>query len=145
MADDDPDDRQLAREALTASRLRNPLYFVEDGEELLEFLRCKGRYKGINRSLRPGLILLDLNMPRMDGREALHLIKSDPVLKTIPIVILTTSSSEEDVFGSYAMGANSFITKPVTFDRLVDVVRALGVYWFEIVNLPSGDEVTTDA
>lgn len=145
MADDDPDDRQLAREALAASRLRNPLYFVEDGEELLEFLRREGRYKDDTRITRPGLILLDLNMPRMDGREALSVIKCDPALRTIPIVILTTSSAEEDVFGSYAMGANSFITKPVTFDRLVDVVHALGVYWFEIVDLPTGDAVTASA
>lgn len=136
MADDDPDDRELTREALAASRLRNPLYFVSDGEELIEYLRRSGRYQKPNAAPRPGLILLDLNMPRMDGREALQLIKSDPELRTIPTVILTTSSAEEDVYRSYALGANSFITKPVTFDGLVGVVRALGAYWFEIVDLP---------
>lgn len=145
MADDDPDDRELTREALEASRLRNPLHFVSDGEELMEYLRGTGRYREAGAAPRPGLILLDLNMPRMDGREALQLIKSDPELRTIPTVILTTSSAEEDVYRSYALGANSFITKPVTFDGLVGVVRALGAYWFEIVDLPIvGREIQSD-
>ncbi len=143
MADDDPDDRELAREALVASRLHNPLYFVADGEELLEFLRRQGRYHGCEGIPRPGLILLDLNMPRMDGREALRAIKGDPALRTIPTVVLTTSNADEDVLRSYSLGANSFITKPVTFDRLVEVVRALGAYWFEIVDLPADTTVTT--
>lgn len=137
MADDDPDDRALAREAMVASRLRNPLYFVENGEELLDFLKRRGKYSAAGTAQRPGLILLDLNMPRMDGREALRTIKADESLRTIPIVILTTSSADEDVFRSYSLGANSFITKPVTFNRLVEVVRALGAYWFEIVDLPA--------
>jgi CheY-like chemotaxis protein len=136
MADDDPDDRELTRGALEASRVRNPLHFVSDGEELMEYLRRTGRYQNPDAAPRPGLILLDLNMPRMDGREALQLIKSGPQLRTIPTVILTTSGAEEDVYRSYALGANSFITKPVTFDGLVGVVRALGAYWFEIVDLP---------
>lgn len=140
MADDDPDDRELTREALEASRLRNPLYFVSDGEELIEFLRRQGRYKSSVDATRPGLILLDLNMPRMDGREALQIIKSDPELRLIPTVVLTTSNAEEDVHRSYELGANSFITKPVTFDGLVGVVRALGAYWFEIVDLPHGQK-----
>lgn len=145
MADDDPDDRELTREALEASRLHNPLHFVSDGEELMEYLRRTGRYQKPDTAPRPGLILLDLNMPRMDGREALQLIKSDPELRTIPTVILTTSSAEEDVYRSYALGANSFITKPVTFDGLVGVVRALGAYWFEIVDLPIvGREIQRD-
>lgn len=137
MADDDPDDRELTREALEASRIRNPLHFVSDGEELMEYLRRTGRYQKADSAPRPGLILLDLNMPRMDGREALGLIKSDPELRAIPTVILTTSSADEDVYRSYSLGANSFITKPVTFDGLVGVVRALGAYWFEIVDLPT--------
>jgi CheY-like chemotaxis protein len=139
MADDDPDDRELTRDALAASRLSNPLYFVSDGEELLEYLRHEGRYRQSESAPRPGLILLDLNMPRMDGRDALREIKSDPQFRLIPTVILTTSSAEEDVYRSYALGANSFITKPVTFDGLVGVVRALGAYWFEIVDLPSSE------
>ena len=137
LADDDPDDRELTREALKASHLRNPLYFVKDGEELLEFLRHEGRYSDGGSAPCPGLILLDLNMPRMDGREALRAIKSDSRLRMIPTVILTTSSADEDVHRSYAAGANSFITKPVTFEGLVGVVRGLGTYWFEIVDLPS--------
>jgi CheY-like chemotaxis protein len=136
MADDDPDDRELAREAIVASRLRNPLYFVEDGEELLDFLNRRGKYSA-GTAPRPGLILLDLNMPRMDGREALRAIKADPVLRTIPTVVLTTSNADEDVLSCYSLGANSFITKPVTFDRLVEVMRALGAYWFDTVDLPA--------
>lgn len=145
MADDDPDDRALTRDALLASRLGNPLYFVSDGEELMEFLRHEGRYRNTASAPRPGLILLDLNMPRMDGREALRAIKSDPTLRMIPTVILTTSSAEEDVYRSYALGANSFITKPVTFEGLVGVVRALGAYWFEIVDLPSAERTLVSA
>ncbi len=144
MADDDPDDRELTRDALAASRLSNPLHFVSDGEELLEFLKHEGRYGQVGAAPRPGLILLDLNMPRMDGREALRAIKSDPQFRMIPVVILTTSSAEEDVFRSYALGANSFITKPVTFEGLVGVVRALGAYWFEIVDLPSSERTGID-
>jgi len=136
MADDDPDDRELAREAMVASRLRNPLYFVGDGEELLDFLHRRGKYaEGI--APRPGLILLDLNMPRMDGREALRAIKADPALRTIPTIVLTTSNADEDVLACYSLGANSFITKPVTFDRLVEVMGALGAYWFNTVDLPA--------
>lgn len=142
MADDDPDDRELAREAIVASRLRNPLYFVEDGEELLDFLNRRGKYSA-GTAPRPGLILLDLNMPRMDGREALRAIKSDPILRTIPTVVLTTSNADEDVLGCYSLGANSFITKPVTFDRLVEGMRALGAYWFDTVDLPADTTAAT--
>lgn len=133
----------MTRQALAASRLVNPVHFVEDGEELLEYLRHEGRYAAEQENVRPGLILLDLNMPRMDGREALHAIKSDPKLKAIPIVVLTTSCAEEDIVRSYSSGANSFISKPVTFEGLVGVVKTLGAYWFEIVDLPSERKTTS--
>lgn len=138
MADDDPEDCMLATEALAESRLANDVRTVGDGEELLDYLQHKGKYAGQNNP-RPGLILLDLNMPRMDGREALEKIKSDPELRRIPVVILTTSKAEEDVFRSYDLGANSYITKPVTFDSMVEVTKALTTYWFHIVNLPSDE------
>jgi CheY-like chemotaxis protein len=137
MADDDADDRMLAADAMRESRLGNTLRCVEDGQELMDYLMRRGKYAIIDAP-RPGLILLDLNMPRKDGRQALEEIKSDPDLRRIPVVILTTSKSEEDVFRSYDLGANSFITKPVTFDGLVEIVRALGTYWFKIVELPGG-------
>jgi CheY-like chemotaxis protein len=136
MADDDADDRMLARDAMTESRLANPFYIVEDGQELMDYLLRRGKYVTQNAP-RPGLILLDLNMPRMDGREALRKIKSDPELRCIPVVVLTTSKTEEDVLRSYNLGANSFITKPVTFERLVEIVSALGMYWLNIVQLPT--------
>lgn len=136
MAEDDPDDRMLTRQALEESRLINDLYFVEDGEELMAFLRHEGKYSLPDSSPRPGIILLDLNMPRKDGREALSEIKSDSNLRPIPVVILTTSTSERDVVQSYELGASSYIAKPVTFESLVEVVSALGRYWFEIVELP---------
>jgi CheY-like chemotaxis protein len=137
IADDDPEDRMLAEDALVESRLANDIRFVEDGEELLEYLRASGRYAPPEQAPRPGIILLDLNMPRKDGREALREIKSDPELRRIPIVVLTTSKAEEDIYRTYDLGVNSFITKPVTFDALVQVMRALGEYWFEIVELAS--------
>jgi CheY-like chemotaxis protein len=136
LADDDPDDRMLAREAFVESRLRNTLEMVEDGEELMEYLHRTGKYSGSNAKPRPNLILLDLNMPRKDGREALREIKSSPELRRIPIVVLTTSKADEDVIRTYDLGVNSFITKPVTFEALVEVLSALGKYWFEIVELP---------
>ena len=138
IADDDPDDRFLAKEALQESRLSNEIHFVEDGEELMEYLHRSGRYSDGNGKIaaRPGLILLDLNMPKKDGREALSEIKADPVLRQIPIVVLTTSKSDEDIVRSYDLGVNSFITKPVSFEGLVEVMRTLQKYWFEIVELP---------
>lgn len=139
IAEDDPDDRFLAKEALEESRLANNIHFVEDGEELLEYLRHEGRFNDLPPDSRPGLILLDLNMPRKDGREALREIKSDESLRQIPTVVLTTSKSDEDIVRSYDLGVNSFITKPVTFEGLVEVMRALQKYWFEIVELPPGD------
>jgi CheY-like chemotaxis protein len=137
MADDDEDDRIFAREALDESRLRNDLHFVEDGEMLLEYLNRSGSYSHLKGTPLPGLLLLDLNMPRMDGREALREIRKNPDLRCLPIVILTTSDSEEDIIRSYNLGANSFIRKPVTFEGLVSLMSALGQYWFEIVELPT--------
>ena len=136
MADDDDEDRMLTKEAWEESRLANDLRFVEDGVELMEYLERRGKYADPKDSPRPGLILLDLNMPRKDGREALRDIKACGELRGIPIVVMTTSSAEEDISRSYDVGASSYITKPVTFDGLVQIVRQLGSYWFSIVELP---------
>ena len=136
MADDDADDRLMTNEAFAEYRLANDLRFVEDGVELLDYLKRRGKYADPASSPRPGLILLDLNMPKKDGREALQEIKADPRLKTIRIVVLTTSKAEEDIYRTYDLGVNSFITKPVTFDGLVTVMRTMGKYWIEIVELP---------
>ena len=135
IAEDDADDRLLAQEALNESRLVNEVHFVEDGEELLEYLRHSGQYTTA-AAPRPGVILLDLNMPRKDGREALTELKKDKDLRRIPVVVMTTSKAEEDILRSYDLGVNSFIVKPVTFEGLVEVMRTLGHYWFEIVELP---------
>jgi CheY-like chemotaxis protein len=137
LADDDADDRLLAAEAMRESRVLNELRCVEDGEELLDYLYRRKRYADDVEAPRPGLILLDLNMPRKDGRETLNAIKQDPELRRIPVVVLTTSKSEEDIYRTYDLGASSFITKPVTFEGLVEVMRNLGRYWFEIVELPA--------
>lgn len=136
MADDDADDRLLAKDALTECRLANDLHFVENGEELLDYLKRRGKFAQLANSPRPGLILLDLNMPRKDGREALKEIKADPELRTIPVVVLTTSKADTDIGCIYQLGANSFISKPVSFDSLVEVMKVIGRYWFEIVELP---------
>ena len=136
MADDDADDRMLTKDALQESRVLNELRFVEDGEQLMDYLMRRGDYSDPETSPRPGLILLDLNMPRKDGREALKEIKNDPSLRRIPIVVMTTSKAEEDIYRSYDFGASSFITKPVTFDRLVELMKAVGQYWVEFVELP---------
>lgn len=135
-ADDDADDRLMMQEALEEARLGNKLHFVEDGEELLDYLYRRGKYAAMNSAQEPGLILLDLNMPKKDGREALKEIKAHPRLRHIPIVVLTTSKAEEDIYRTYDLGVNSFITKPVTFDSLVEVMKTLKRYWFEIVTLP---------
>jgi len=139
MADDDDDDFLLTKKALGESRLLNDLYRVNNGEELLDYLHQRSGYTQANAP-RPGIILLDLNMPKMDGREALREIKQDEKLRNIPVVVFTTSKAGEDVFKSYQLGVNSFITKPVTFDNLTEVMLALGNYWFEIVELPMQDE-----
>jgi CheY-like chemotaxis protein len=128
IADDDPEDRLLIKEALEESRVANEIHFVNDGEQLLQYLRTT--------DVKPGLILLDLNMPRMDGREALREIKNDAELKRIPVIILTTSKAEEDIYRTYDLGVNSFVTKPVTFASLVKTIAEIGHYWFEIVELP---------
>jgi CheY-like chemotaxis protein len=135
LADDDPDDRELTQRALKKSRVANSVHCVEDGEELLEYLRREGRYSDQDLP-RPGLVLLDLNMPRMDGREALEQIKRDAELRSIPVVVLTTSDAEQDIVRSYDLGVNAFVTKPVTFDGLADVIRIMSDFWFEIVRLP---------
>lgn len=137
LADDDSDDRLLAKQALEENRLAKDLRFVEDGEELIDYLFRRGKYAHPAVSPRPGIILLDLNMPKKDGREALQEIKSHPNLKHIPVVVLTTSKAEEDVYRSYNLGVNSYITKPVTFEGLVEVMKTMGKYWFEIVELPN--------
>ena len=138
MADDDPDDRLMAHKALKEYRLRNGIRFVEDGEELMDYLRHRGKYADPASSPQPGLILLDLNMPRKDGREALAEIKGDPALRHIPVVVLTTSKADEDILRSYDLGVNSYITKPVSFQGLADAMRVLSQYWFELVKLPNG-------
>jgi len=136
IAEDDPEDCMLIRDALERNRLANDLRFVGDGEELLDYLHHRGEYGDPQTAPRPGLILLDLNMPRKDGREALQEIKADAGLRQIPVVVLTTSEAEEDIFRSYDLAANSYVTKPVTFAALVELMKELGRYWFEIVELP---------
>lgn len=133
LADDDEDDQMMTRDAFLRHRLANEFHTVNDGEELMDFLHRRGNYAN---APRPGLILLDLNMPRKDGREALKEIKANPELRKIPVVVLTTSQEEEDILRTYDLGASSFITKPVGFESLVKVVDALGYYWFQVVRLP---------
>ena len=136
VADDDDDDRGFIKKAWAKSRVANDLRFVEDGEELTEYLNHTGRYSDPASAPRPAIILLDLNMPKKDGREALREIKANPELRQIPVIVLTTSQADEDICRSYDLGANSYITKPVTFAALVDVLHVLGKYWIEIVDLP---------
>jgi len=136
IADDDEDDRLLMREALEENNLLNNFYFVENGEELMDYLYHRGIYQDSQTFPRPNIILLDLNMPKKDGREALKEIKADPNFRSIPIIVLTTSQAEEDILRSYDLGVNSFITKPVTFDLLVNIMKTFSQYWFEIVELP---------
>jgi CheY-like chemotaxis protein len=144
MADDDPDDCMLLEDAWRENKLANPLRFVPDGEALMDYLHRRGPYETAEDVPLPGLILLDLHMPRKDGREALGEIKADPRLKRIPVVVLTTSKAEEDILRSYDLGVSGFISKPVTFEGLVNVVRALSDYWFEIVELPAAPEREPD-
>ena len=126
MADDDEDDILLTQKALQQGKLLNELYCVQDGEELLDYLFHRGAYTDAAKAPRPGIILLDLNMPRKDGREALKEIKANPDVNDIPIVVFTTSKAEEDIYRSYKLGVNSFITKPVTFERLIEVMQMIG-------------------
>jgi CheY-like chemotaxis protein len=136
MAEDDSDDRLLAQDALKESGLAMELRFVEDGVELLDYLHRRNKYSQPASSPRPGLIILDLNMPRKDGREALQEIKSDPEFQKTPVLILTTSTAEPDVARVYELGANSFISKPVAFNALVDLMKSVVGYWFNVVVLP---------
>jgi CheY-like chemotaxis protein len=136
MAEDDPDDRLLSEEALKEAHLNNELHFVVDGEELMDYLRHRGKYVDPEKNPKPGIILLDLNMPKKDGREALKEIKEDEELRSIPIVVLTTSKAEEDILRSYDLGVSGYVTKPVTLQELIEVMKGLGRYWFEIVELP---------
>lgn len=138
MADDDPDDRLLLHEAFEENHLMNNLETVEDGEELMALLRREGKY--VDSEISPGLLLLDLNMPRKSGLEALREIRADARLRRLPVVILTTSKAEEDILRSYDLGVNSFIVKPVTFDSLVELVKDLDKYWFQIVETPKFEE-----
>lgn len=136
MAEDDPDDRLLTQEALTEGRLTNGIYFVGGGIELMDYLYQRGKHADPASSPKPDIILLDLNMPRMDGREALAEIKAEPGLRSIPIVVLTTSKAEEDIIKSYDLGVSGFISKPITFESLVKAMKVVSEYWFSIVKLP---------
>ena len=138
MADDDADDRLMTGKALLEAKLENGLRFVEDGEELMDYLLHRRKYTNKTEYPLPGLILLDLNMPRKDGREALKEIKAHPQLHRIPVIILTTSKAETDILRSYDLGVNSFITKPVSFQGLVEAMQVLKLYWFQLVKLPNG-------
>lgn len=134
LIEDNPGDVRLTREALTAGKVYNNLHVVRDGEQALRFLRREAEYAD---SIRPDLILLDLNLPRMDGRQVLERIKDDPELKRIPVVVLTSSEAEEDVLRSYDLHANCYITKPVDLDQFLRVVRLVDDFWFTVVKLPS--------
>jgi len=143
IADDDADDRFMSKKALQKNKLANDIYFVEDGEELLDYLHRHGKYNDSN-SPTPDLILLDLNMPRMDGREALRRIKQNPDFRQIPIIMMTTSQEESDIFKTYDLGVNSFITKPVSFEELVEIMQVISTYWFQIVKLPDHKMATLE-
>ncbi len=136
VADDDPDDRLLIQEALEEANLKNPLHFVEDGAELLDYLKRQNKYRDLAGTVFPGLILLDLNMPRKTGIEALQEIKEEAAFRSIPVVVFSTSNAEEDILKTYSLGVNSFISKPVNFQALLDTVETLAKYWFNIVELP---------
>lgn len=135
VADDDPDDRMLLQDALEESEVDGQIQFVKNGQELVDLLRASVE-RDASGAARPVLVLLDLNMPRKDGREALREIKSDARLRSTPVVVLTTSKAEEDVVSCYDSGANSYIVKPMSFEGLVEVVNTLGSYWGSTVRLP---------
>ena len=140
VAEDDEDDFLLIRRAMQEARLSNELKWVKDGEELMDYLYARGDYREAGKALCPGIIILDLNMPRKDGREALKEIKADPQLRGIPVIVFTTSGAEEDILRSYGVGVNSFIQKPLRYDAFVEVVKTFGKYWFEIVTLSPSKE-----
>ena len=137
IAEDDEDDRMFTKEAFDESLIHHEIRFVNDGVELLDYLKRRNKYTNSATSPRPSIILLDLNMPKVDGREALREIKSDLKLRTIPVVVLTTSKSEQDILKTYDLGVNCFITKPLSFMDFLEVTRTLGHYWFDIVKLPT--------
>lgn len=136
MAEDDVGDQVLVKRAFQKARVINRLLIVNDGEELMQYIRREGRFTDARR---PDLILLDLNMPKKDGREAMKEIKDDSDLRTIPVIVLTSSAADEDIVRSYNLGANSYIQKPVTFEKMVEVIETLGKYWMGIVKLPAND------
>jgi CheY-like chemotaxis protein len=138
LADDSAADRKLTTMALQRALLRNPIREVRDGEELMDYLRRRGQYAAVPVESEPCLVLLDINMPKKSGLEALAEIKGDPQLRHIPVIMLTTSKAEEDIVRSYQLGVNSFVTKPVNFDEFLDAIRKLGQYWLELVALPPG-------
>jgi CheY-like chemotaxis protein len=144
MVDDDPDDRLLFKEACEEVRLRNPLEFLENGEQLVDYLKRRGAYANLEGTPYPGIILLDLNMPLKDGREALEEIKNDNELRHIPIIVLTTSKDEDDILSSYGLGASSYIVKPISLDRLMRVVNSIGEYWVQIVEVPAAERSAED-
>lgn len=135
LVEDSPTDVMLTREAMEQYKVLNPLDIVEDGVDAMDYLKGRGKYAG-REPARPGLIILDLNLPRMSGREVLYELKQDPELSNIPVVVLTTSKSEEDVVKSYCLHANCYITKPVDFSKFIDVVRSISDFWFGVVTLP---------
>jgi CheY-like chemotaxis protein len=133
LVEDSPSDTALTIEALKAGKIFNKLYTVEDGVEAMAFLRQEGAYKN---APKPDLIMLDLNLPKMDGRQVLKELKSDPILKTIPIIVLTTSRAEEDILRSYELHANCYITKPVDFKQFINVVKSIENFWLSVITLP---------
>ena len=135
LVEDSPTDVMLTREAMEQYKVANPLDIVDDGVDAMDYLRGRGKYAD-QPVARPGLIILDLNLPRMSGREVLYELKNDPELRNIPVVVLTTSKSEEDVAKSYCLHANCYITKPVDFAKFIDVVRSINEFWFGVVTLP---------
>jgi CheY-like chemotaxis protein len=140
VADDDDDDQILIRAAIEEERLCNDLRFVQDGEELLDYLKHRGKYEDASLSPPPALILLDLNMPKMDGFSALREIKADPELRSIPVIVLTTSQDSHAVQVCYNAGANSFVSKPISYEGLAAAIKFIGTYWFETVMLPNGGD-----
>jgi two-component system, response regulator len=138
IAEDDPDDQLLCQDAMTQSKAEYSIKFVENGQEVMDYLRHTGSFEGANKAPRPSLIILDLNMPKKDGRQALKEIKADPDFRSIPVVVLTTSSADSDIRRTYELGVNSYITKPASFDALVQLMGTLTKYWLKTVRLPDG-------
>jgi len=140
LAEDDPGDQELTQRALEQSRIRNELYIVEDGEEALDYLLRRGKYEDPASSPKPDLMLLDLNMPKVDGKRVLEQMRADPNLRRVPVVALTTSRQEQDIISTYDLGVNSYIVKPVNMDQFINAIKVLKDYWFQIVVLPPRGE-----